>query len=136
MRFATIPDFLPAKSFHDFRQAVLERLHGNRVHIVGHKRGATISYVELESNVPVITSFYRSSELRGSLSEVLGVSVIPTPLYDQSSCSILIYDQPGDRIGWHFDHNFYNGRHFTVLLPLVNESYSTGALSSANLLIN
>src|SRR5262249_46017771 len=59
----------------------------------------------------------------------------PTPLHDQSSCSILIYDRHGDRIGWHFDHNFYNGRHFTVLLPLVNEGPYAGTLSSCRLFV-
>src|SRR5262245_46646349 len=61
--------------------------------------------------------------------------VRPTPDHDQSSCSILIYDQPGDHIGWHFDWNFYNGRHFTALLPLVNHDASGRGTSSADLMV-
>ena len=38
-----------------------------------------------------------------------------------------------DHIGWHFDHNFYRGRHFTVLLCLMNEDRVHGGLSSAHL---
>ena len=47
-------------------------------------------------------------------------TLVPTPLHDQSSCSVLVYEKPGDHIGWHYDHNFYKGRHFTVLIPIVN----------------
>ncbi|NJL72939.1 MAG: 2OG-Fe(II) oxygenase [Candidatus Competibacteraceae bacterium] len=57
----------------------------------------------------------------------------PTPIHDQSSLSVLFYDKPGDHIGWHYDHNFYRGRHFTVLLPVVNEGHGEGGLSHATL---
>lgn len=53
-------------------------------------------------------------------------SLAPTADHDQSSCSILYYDQAGDHINWHYDHNFYRGRHFTVLLSLVNRSAAGG----------
>ena len=136
MRFAAIPDFLPVEKFRDLQRAVQADLQSRRVHIPGHKRGATISYSELDLRIPEVTSFYRSAELRHFLSDLLKLSVNPTPLHDQSSCSILIYDRPGDRIGWHYDHNFYNGRHFTVLLPLLNEGVPPGNLSSSRLLIS
>ena len=45
-----------------------------------------------------------------------------TPELDESSLSILCYREPGDHINWHYDHNFYRGCHFTVLLSLRNES--------------
>jgi hypothetical protein len=63
------------------------------------------------------------------------VRVQPTPLTDLSSCSLLIYDRPNDHIGWHHDINFYNGRHFTALLSLVNTDESGSSLSSARLLV-
>jgi hypothetical protein len=59
-----------------------------------------------------------------------GMAVYPTPLQDQSSLSILCYRDAGDHINWHFDHNFYRGRHFTVLLSLVNRSQQGGLSSS------
>ncbi|QQS53724.1 MAG: hypothetical protein IPM89_12810 [Candidatus Competibacteraceae bacterium] len=49
--------------------------------------------------------------------------------------SLLFYDRPRDHIGWHYDYNFYNGRHFTVLLPLVNRHLHEDRLSSAQLII-
>jgi hypothetical protein len=66
---------------------------------------------------------------------VVGTPLVPTPLHDQSSCSLLVYDRPRDHIGWHYDHNFYNGRHFTVLLPLVNRHLPEARLSSAELMV-
>jgi hypothetical protein len=68
-------------------------------------------------------------------SAVIGEPVLPTPIHDQSSCSLLFYDRPRDHIGWHYDYNFYNGRHFTVLLPLVNRHLEEDRLSSAQLVI-
>jgi hypothetical protein len=46
---------------------------------------------------------------------------------------VLFYEKPGDHIGWHYDHNFYRGRHFTVLVPIVNRSADGGGLSAARL---
>jgi len=66
---------------------------------------------------------------------VVGATVLPTPINDQSSCSLLFYDRPRDHIGWHYDYNFYHGRHFTVLLPLVNRHLQEDRLSSAQLVI-
>jgi hypothetical protein len=53
-----------------------------------------------------------------------------TPLRDQSSLSVLRYDRAGDHINWHYDHNFYRGRHFTVLLVVVNRSAAGGVSHS------
>jgi hypothetical protein len=45
--------------------------------------------------------------------------------------SLLFYDKPGDHIGWHFDHKFYWGRHFTMLVAIHNEGRAAGGLSHA-----
>src|SRR5262249_34171365 len=80
-------------------------------------------------------AFYLSPAFHAWCSEVIGDRVQPTPLHDLSSCSLLIYDRPSDHIGWHFDLNFYQGRHFTALLSLVNSDAESRGLSSANLLV-
>src|SRR5215475_9171193 len=105
-----------------------------RVNIAGHKRGATMSYRDVERLLPEISGFYQSNELCSRISGIVEAGVTTTPRRDQSSCSILVYDRPGDRIGWHYDHNFYNGRHFTALLPLFNEG-AAGQVSSSRLLV-
>jgi hypothetical protein len=67
----------------------------------------------------------------GVVSRLVGVWVGPTPIHDQSSLSLLFYNKPGDHIGWHYDHNFYRGRHFTLLLALVNNGRAARGLSHA-----
>ena len=133
MRPVVISDFLPVGEFRQIRSEVTAHLNGKRVNIVGHKRGSTISYDRLRSELPGVVEFYHS--LAPKVSELAGTAVVPTPPRDQSSCSVLIYDLPGDRIAPHFDHNFYNGRHFTVLLSIVNEHHLYPRVSSAKLLV-
>ena len=74
-----------------------------------------------------------ADELREWVSAVTGTRVQPTPDQDQSSLSLLCYREAGDHINWHYDHNFYRGRHFTVLLSLANESL-TGGISQSQLM--
>jgi hypothetical protein len=130
-----IPEFIPENRLQVFQEEAEECLDtAQRVHIPQHKRGETISYQTLRNSAPQIVAFYQSGETSRALSERLRVRVMPTPMRDQSSCSILIYNQEGDHIGWHYDYNFYNGRHFTALLPLVNEAKGGADLSSSRLM--
>lgn len=115
--------------------ATVERLsESERSYVPHHKKGGTIAYEILDRHAPLLTSLYRSREFKNLISEIAGVTVQPTPTHDQSSCSVLIYERPGDHIGWHYDHNFYMGRHFTVLVPIVNRGVAPGTLSSARLM--
>lgn len=92
-----------------------------RTFIPTHKKGATLSYEQIHTLAPHCLAFYHHPEIQRWISEIAGVPVQPTPDQDQSSLSILCYHEPGDHINWHYDHNFYRGRHFTVLLSLLNE---------------
>jgi len=102
------------------RECLAARVHAERSFIPGHKKGGTLSYEAIHRHAPNCLSLYHSRALHAWLAIVIGELVCPTADHDQSSCSILYYDQAGDHIGWHFDHNFYRGRHFTVLLSLIN----------------
>lgn len=134
-KIISIQDFLPETTFHLLREAVDRQDQSERVHIPVHKRGATISYHDLHYCAPELIAFYLSPQLHEWCSAVIGEQVQPTPLNDLSSCSLLIYDQPNDHIGWHYDHDFYRGRHFTALLSLVNTGRSGAGLSSAHLMV-
>lgn len=92
-----------------------------RTFIPTHKKGATLSYEQIHTLAPHCLAFYHSPEVQKWISTITGETVQPTPDQDQSSLSVLCYHEPGDHINWHYDHNFYRGRHFTVLLSLVNE---------------
>jgi hypothetical protein len=76
---------------------------------------------------------YHCADLKEFISRLVGVRVQPTPIHDQSSLSLLFYDRPGDHIGWHYDHSFYRGLHFTVLIGLTNEGRGADGLSHAKL---
>ena len=130
---ATVPDFLPDAQFNDVLREV-ETLTGvERSYVPAHKKGGTVAYETLIAKAPRITGLYHSQALRTLLSQIVSIHVSPTPLHDQSSLSVLVYERPGDHIGWHYDHNFYRGRHFTVLLPVVNAGRSANGLSHARL---
>ena len=132
---AAIPEPLPAATFAVLRDAALRWDRTERSYFPTHKKGGTVAYEDLHRIAPEIVAFYQSDYLRQLCSTVVGAAVLPTPIDDQSSCSLLFYDRPRDHIGWHYDYNFYNGRHFTVLLPLVNRHLHQDRLSSAQLVI-
>jgi len=122
-RIIVIDDFLDRESLAEMQQECLRS--GNMVersYIPGHKKGGTLSYEAVHRHAPNCLAFYHSSALREHLGQIVGTAIETTPDHDQSSCSLLYYDRPGDHIGWHYDYNFYRGRHFTVLLSLFNRA--------------
>lgn len=109
-------------------EAEANRKYAERSYIPGHKQGGTLAYEHLHSLAPHCLAFYHADATQQWVSAVVGADVYPTCDHDQSSCSLLYYDREGDHIGWHFDHNFYKGRHFTVLLALHNTCAANGQL--------
>lgn len=134
-RIAVVPEPLPAPAFAKLRKAALRHANAERSYFPAHKQGGTVAYEDLHHLAPEIVAFYQSDYLRRFCSTLIGESVWPTPINDQSSCSLLFYNRPRDHIGWHYDYNFYQGRHFTLLLPLVNRHLQQDRLSSAQLVI-
>jgi len=132
-RIVRVEGFLSAESLHRLQaECEANRPRAERSYIPGHKKGGTLSYENIHRHAPACLSFYHSPRLHQWLGDVVGEPLRPTADHDQSSCSILYYDQAGDHIHWHYDHNFYRGRHFTVLLSLVNHS-SAGGVSAGRL---
>ena len=117
---AVVPDALPAADFARLLAVGETCRNPERSWIPAHKQGGTIAYESLHALAPELVGFFLSNGLRQWVSATVGEAVLPTPVHDQSSCSLLRYSAPRDRIGWHYDHNFYRGRHFTVLLVLAN----------------
>jgi hypothetical protein len=132
-RLVAIPNFLPPASLNSLRADVEHLVGPDRSYVPTHKKGGTIGYETLIATAPGIVAFYRSGEFQRFISRLVGIPVQQTPLHDQSSLSVLFYDRPGDHIGWHYDHNFYRGRHFTVLLTVINEGTVEGGRSHAEL---
>jgi hypothetical protein len=85
-----------------------------------NKSGTTISTMNVIQNSPDLIHYYQN-ELCNKISEVVDVKVFPTSLKYPTSCCILIYENENDWINWHYDYNYYDGRFFTVLIPITTE---------------
>lgn len=132
-RLATLDTALAPGHFARINAEVAALIETERSYLPTHKKGGTVAYSTLRENAPTLVDHYLSEDMRELVSRIVGLEVGPTPLRDESSCSVLFYEKPGDHINWHYDHNFYRGRHFTVLIPLVNRGRESG-LSAARLL--
>jgi hypothetical protein len=128
-RFMTVPDVLPAPAFAALKAEAERMAMPERSFVPAHKKGGTVAYETLIASAPAIVALYHSRAFQAFISRLVGVAIRPTPINDQSSLSVLVYDKPGDHIGWHYDHNFYRGRHFTVLIMLTNAGHAAGGLS-------
>jgi hypothetical protein len=132
-RIAVAPDLLPVASFAAIEREARRLAAAERSFVPAHKKGGTVAYETLIESSPAIVALYHSKGFIDFISRTVGVRVQPTPICDQSSLSILSYDKPGDHIGWHYDHNFYWGRHFTVLIAITNMGKAADGLSHAQL---
>ena len=131
---ATVSDVLPPEQLQAIANEVEALGTTERSYVPTHKKGGTVAYQTLCEHAPRVVSLYLSPSFQQMISRIVGADVVPTPLHDQSSCSVLFYERPGDHIGWHYDHNFYKGRHFTVVLPIVNRNRAGDGLSAARLI--
>jgi hypothetical protein len=129
-----VTDFVTPDTLRHLRDEALANLpRGIRSYIPVHKKGRSLPYEHIHELAPACLSFYHSRAVKDWISEVVGEKVRPALDHDQSALSILFYDQPGDHIQWHYDHNYYHGRQFTVLLSLVNKSGNGKAISASTL---
>ena len=76
------------------------------------------------SYIPELIKFY-TNELCQIVSQSIGIELYPTSLDLPTSCAIITYNKKNDGINWHYDHNYYNGRFFTVLIPITPEKTCT-----------
>lgn len=65
---------------------------------------------------------YYSEDILRVLSNILKKPINRPPLSDNSSCSLLIYTNPGDFIDWHLDYSNYYGNRYVVLISLINSN--------------
>jgi hypothetical protein len=134
-RLCSVSQFFSSEFFAALQAEVRGVAETARTYIPTHKKGATIGYDALRKNAPKAVSLYHTAQYQQFIAAIVGVHLKPTPVQDNSSLSVLVYDQSGDHIGWHYDHNFYRGRHFTVLIGIENSNPDATGLSEAKLLI-
>ncbi len=132
-RACAAADVLAPATFAAIQSEVRALMATERSYLPVHKKGSTIGYQSLREAAPSITALYNSKVFQTYLSNLAGVRLTPTPFHDESSLSVLFYEKPGDHINWHYDHNFYIGRHFTALIGIENTNSTRDGVSSAAL---
>jgi hypothetical protein len=105
---------------HEYRYKLLDlaKHKGMRIDIP-KKRQKNISYNEVSKAIYGIESWYTS--ISYTISNVVGEKVIPLTKEHKNRLSLIVYDKEGDYIDWHFDTNHFNGRYFTLLVPITFE---------------
>lgn len=127
--------YLPSKLDSDFKILLKNKKIQNRVSISSYietifncalpnKKGITISTNNIIQYAPNIIHYYKYT-LPNIISKQLGVKVTTTSLNMPTSCALLIYEKEGDWINWHYDYNYYDGRFFTLLIPITNQKTCT-----------
>jgi hypothetical protein len=100
-----------------YKEKLLDISINNGIRIeIPKKRQKCISLKYLQILFPEIVTWYKT--LPSKISKIIGASVKITPLTEPNSLCLVVYEREGDYIDWHFDTNHYNGRYFTLLLPV------------------
>ncbi|MGT2452683.1 HalD/BesD family halogenase [Cupriavidus basilensis] len=94
----------------------------NRNYLPGHKQGGSVSRHTIDELAPLIAELYRSKALIGWLEQMCGEKLLLSPDTDPHAYALYYYTRPGDHIGWHYDTSYYDGRRYTLLLGVIEES--------------
>ncbi|WP_409018046.1 2OG-Fe(II) oxygenase [Caballeronia sp. LZ035] len=121
--FLYIEDFLPP----DFTERLIAAVHAvtpavNRNYLPGHKAGGSVSRHTLDQLAPFIAELYRSEALLAWLESITGDKLQVSPPDDAHAYALYFYTRPGDHIGWHYDTSYYEGRRYTLLLGVIDDS--------------
>jgi len=121
--FLYLEDFLPSEvtaRLAELARALLPAV--NRNYLPGHKQGGSVSRHTIDRLAPFIAELYRSRELMACLESITGARLLPSPEDDPHAYALYYYTRPGDHIGWHYDTSYYEGRRYTVLLGVIDDS--------------
>ena len=121
--FIVIPDFLPKKII-NYLQIESLKLNDcvHRSFIPRHKKGGSISRDKLFEKTNVFKQIYNSNELLQILTKITNENLEICPSDDQHGCALYYYNQKDDFIGYHFDTSYYNGKRYTLLIGIIDES--------------
>lgn len=94
----------------------------NRNYLPGHKQGGSVSRHTIDRLAPFIAELYRSPALINWLEQLCGEPLQVSPADDPHAYALYFYTRPGDHIGWHYDTSYYDGRRYTLLLGVIDQS--------------
>lgn len=123
--FLYLDEFLPkdlAGRVADCARALVPEI--NRNYLPGHKQGGSVSRHTIDEKAPLIAELYRSKALVGFLETLTGDKLLPSPDDDPHAYALYYYTKPGDHIGWHYDTSYYDGRRYTLLFGVIDDSTS------------
>ncbi|SAK58157.1 2OG-Fe(II) oxygenase [Caballeronia glebae] len=121
--FLYIDDFLPRDYTERLIAAVRDVMPSvNRNYLPGHKAGGSVSRHTLDKLAPFIAELYRSEALIKWLETITGDKLQLSPQDDPHAYAFYFYTKPGDHIGWHYDTSYYDGRRYTLLLGVIDDS--------------
>ncbi|NWF73349.1 MAG: 2OG-Fe(II) oxygenase [Nitrospirae bacterium] len=121
--FVVLDHFFTRPAVDQFlREADLLTPGVNRNDVSGHKQEGRVNFYALLSRAPSILSLYRSPALLTFLSRLVDSPLRLCPENDPQSCILNYYTELGDHIDFHFDRSYYKGKHYTVLVGLVERS--------------
>jgi hypothetical protein len=120
-QLAVLPDFLSASAVARIVSEVEASQHCVvRKHVWGYKNSGSISYPALLRETQSIARLYKSPQLIDFFSRLADMPLVTCGDDDPHACAVYQYEQPGDRVGFHYDTSWYAGARFTVLLGLVD----------------
>ncbi len=94
----------------------------NRNYLPGHKQGGSVSRHTIDRLAPQIAELYRSRALIEWLEAITGDKLLLSPEDDPHAYALYYYTRAGDHIGWHYDTSYYDGRRYTLLIGVIDES--------------
>ena len=95
---------------------VADPSHGTRIDVPTKKAGRTVSTMEILRDIPDLLNHYNavaryvSEKFDEPIQTLIGISSL--------AMMILIYENEGDEISWHYDVNVFQGKQFTIVEPL------------------
>ena len=121
--FLYLSEFLPedaTQQLVDAARALLPEV--NRNYLPGHKAGGSVSRHTIDRLAPYIAQLYRSPALVAWLEKMTGDRLQMSPPDDPHAYALYYYTRAGDHIGWHYDTSYYDGRRYTVLFGVIDDS--------------
>jgi hypothetical protein len=121
--FLYLEDFLPADVTTEIAKSARQLLADvSRSYLPGHKQGGSVSRHTIDAKAPFIAELYRSKELLDWLQKLTGDRLQVSPPDDPHAYALYYYMRAGDHIGWHYDTSYYDGRRYTLLLGVMDDS--------------
>ncbi|WP_258002136.1 HalD/BesD family halogenase [Burkholderia sp. WAC0059] len=121
--FLYLSEFLPPEATAQLAASARALLpEVNRNYLPGHKQGGSVSRHAIDRLAPFIAQLYRSPALLGWLEKITGDRLQLSPDDDPHAYALYYYTRAGDHIGWHYDTSYYDGRRYTLLLGVIEES--------------